>query len=525
MNRDLHTHIAILGAGFSGLGVAVALKRAGIHDFVIIEQTGDVGGTWRDNTYPGVAVDITSFNYSFSWEQNPHWSRTYAPGRELKAYADHLVEKYGLREHLVFDTKVVEARFDEDIHRWHYSIADGREGSCRYAFSALGGLTQPKEPNIAGLADFAGKTMHTARWDNDYDLTGKRVAVIGTGASAVQLVPAIADRAQHLEVFQRTPIWVIPKLDAPIPRPVRALFSALPPTQGSVRLATGALTEVVMVLGATYERQFPWLRRGIEQVCLAHLKRQVPDPALRARLTPHYDFMCKRPTFSNHYLRSFTRPDVDLVTTPIERVTEHGIRTTDGVLHEIDTLVLATGFKVFELGNTPPFPVYGTDGIELGKFWHDNRYQSYEGVTMPGFPNLFMILAPYALTGASYFSMIEASTTHALRLLQETDRRGASYVEIRAQPHREFFADILRRQQNTVFLAANCTGSNSYYFDHHGDAPMLRPATGTEMWWRARNFPLDHYSFRSFDRPGIELHRPGRRHATVSMASLLGGLA
>lgn len=509
MSRDLHAHIGIIGAGFSGLGVAVKLKEAGYHDFVIAEQADDVGGTWRDNTYPGVAVDITSFNYSFSWEQNPHWTRFYAPGGELAAYADHIVEKYGLRDHIVFGTRIAEARFDEGVHRWRFTTADGREGRWRFAFSAVGGLTQPKHPNIVGLNEFRGKTMHTARWDDNHDLTGERVAVIGTGASAVQLVPAIADRVAHLSVFQRTPIWVIPKLDAPIAPSVRGVFAHLPGAQRSVRLATGALTEAVMVLGSTYERQFPWLRRGIEQVCRAHLRRQVPDPDLRARLTPHYDFMCKRPTFSNHYLRTFTRPDVDLVTTGIERITGTGVRTVDGVQHEVDTLVLATGFKVFELGNTPPFPTYGTGGLELGRFWHDNRYQSYEGVTVPRFPNLFMILAPYSLTGASYFAMIEASTAHALRLLREADRRGASSIEIREEPHREFFAEILRRQENTVFMAANCAGSNSYYFDHHGDAPMLRPATGPEMWWRARNFPLEHYRFESLDQVG-DLDRSGR---------------
>ncbi|WP_040815883.1 flavin-containing monooxygenase [Nocardia concava] len=497
MSRDLETHVLVVGAGFSGLGVGIQLRRHGYDDFLIVEQTGDVGGTWRDNTYPGVAVDITSFNYSFSWEQNPHWSRVYAPGTELKAYADHLVTKYELKRHLEFHTRLTEARFDEDTHLWRFTTADGRTGSTRYLITAVGGLTQPKTPAIEGLDTFAGKTMHTARWDHDYDLTGKRVAVIGTGATSVQVVPAIADRVAHLEVFQRTPIWVVPKIDMPIPAPLRRLFARLPQSQSAVRLTTGAVTELVMVVSATYERQFPALRRGIERLCRAHLRMQVPDPVLRAKLTPAYDFWCKRPTFSNHYLRSFTRPDVDLVTEGIECVTESGVRTRDGVLHEIDALILATGFKVFERGNTPPFPVYGTDGVELGRFWHEQRYQSYEGVSVPRFPNLFAILAPYSLTGASYFAMIEASTTHLLRVLKEADRRGATYAEVRAEPHEEFFADILRRQRNTVFMAANCAASNSYYFDHHGDAPMLRPATGPEMWWRARHFPLDHYRFRT----------------------------
>ncbi|WP_203217388.1 flavin-containing monooxygenase [Nocardia arthritidis] len=492
----IDTPILVVGAGFSGLGVGVKLAEAGYH-FRIAERTDDIGGTWRDNTYPGVAVDITSFNYSFSWAPNPRWSRVYAPGGELKAYADRLASEYGLRDRIVFGAEITELRFDEQAHRWRFRIADGRVGRARFVITAVGGLTQPKPPDIPELATFAGKTMHTARWDHDYDLTGRRVGVIGTGATAVQLVPAIADRVAHLEVFQRTPIWVVPKFDAPIPIPLRQLFERLPATQSTVRLTTGALTEMVMVVGATYERQFPLLRKTIEALCRMHLHVQVPDPALRRRLTPAYDFLCKRPTFSNQYLRAFTRPDVDLVTEPIERIVEHGIRTRDGMLHPIDTLILATGFKVFELGNTPPFPIYGTGGVELGRFWHEHRYQAYEGVTVPRFPNLFAILAPYSLTGPSYFAMIEASTAHILRLLREADRRSATYVEIRQGPHDAYFADILRRQRNTVFLAANCAAANSYYFDRHGDAPMLRPASGPEMWWRARHFPLKHYRFRT----------------------------
>ncbi|MEV6773723.1 NAD(P)/FAD-dependent oxidoreductase [Nocardia sp. NPDC051030] len=524
MSRELNAHIIIVGAGFSGLGVGVQLQQAGYNDFLIIEQTGDVGGTWRDNTYPGVGVDITSFNYSFSWEQNPHWSRVYAPGNELKAYADHLVTKYELKDRIEFHTKITGAHFDEEAHLWRFTTEDGRTGTARYVISAVGGLTQPKPPNIPGLESFAGKTMHTARWDHDHDLTGKRVAVIGTGATSVQLVPAIADRVAHLEVFQRTPIWVVPKLDAPIPTSIRRVFERLPASQSTVRLTTGVITEIVMGLGSTYERQFPALRKGIERLCKAHLRLQVPDPVLREQLTPRYDFLCKRPTFSNHYLRSFMRPDVDLVTEGIERITERGILTRDGQLHEIDTLILATGFKVFELGNTPPFPVHGSDAIELGQFWHDKRYQSYEGLTVPKFPNMFAILAPYSLIGPSYFSMIEASTTQLLRLLREADKRGASYIEVREEPHREYFEDILRRQENTVFKAANCTSSNSYYFDHHGDAPMLRPATGVEVWWRSRHFPLEDYRFRAVGHGETDLPArggvSGAARALVAMAGL-----
>jgi cation diffusion facilitator CzcD-associated flavoprotein CzcO len=230
-------------------------------------------------------------------------------------------------------------------------------------------------------------------------------------------------------------------------------------------------------------------------MCRRHLEAQVSDATLRAKLTPNYGFGCKRPSFSSEYYPTLCRDNVELVTDPIDAVTPTGIVARDGGLREIDTLILATGFRVFEKGNTPPYEIYGRGGVELGSYWHEQRYQAYEGATVPGFPNLFLVLGPYATTGSSWFSMVEAQTSHAVRCLREAKRRRAPTVEIKRAPHDAFFRSVLRRQHNTVLYNNNCSSSNSYYFDHHGDAPFMRPSSGLELWWRSRHFDLDHYRF------------------------------
>jgi cation diffusion facilitator CzcD-associated flavoprotein CzcO len=488
--------VAIIGAGFSGIGAGIKLKSAGIEDFVILEQADDIGGTWRDNTYPGIAVDIPSFSYQYSFELNPNWSRIFAPGAEVKAYADHCVDKYGLREHIRLGTRVTKEVFDERNHLWRLHV--GRKViKARFVMAALGGLTQPKDPDIPGLEDFAGKRMHTARWDHRHDLSGERVGMIGTGATAVQLVPEVAGTASRLSVFQRTPIWVLPKPDFPMPGPVRSVFGRLPLVQDSLRLSASAAVEAGMVVGVIYNRQFPQITRGIERAGRWWIRRQVKDPDLRQALTPRYGFGCKRPSMSNDYFRSFERDDTELVTAPIERITPAGIRTEDGVERELDTLILATGYLTSEPGNAPPMPVIGRDGRDLGKFWQEERFQAYEGISTPKFPNAFAIFGPYAFTGSSWMFMVENQVHHAVRVIKEARKRGATMAEVRQEPHDEFFEHVLKRQQNTIFFNNNCGTANSYYFDSHGDAPFLRPSTALEAWWRSRHFDLDDYSFEA----------------------------
>ncbi|MEV0360409.1 NAD(P)/FAD-dependent oxidoreductase [Nocardia sp. NPDC050697] len=486
--------IIVVGAGFSGIGAGIQLRRAGFDDFLIVDEADGVGGTWHWNTYPGVAVDIPSFSYQFSFEQRDGWSRVYAPGRELKAYAESCVDKYELRRHLRFGTTIERAEFDEAAHRWRLRTGDGAELTARFLVGATGALTRPKPPEIPGIAEFAGITMHTARWDHDQELRGKRVAIIGTGASAVQIIPAIAPEVEQLTVFQRTPIWCLPRPDAPLPGPLR-LALKLPGGKLLTRLASQTYVELTFPVAAHYYATLP-TAAAAERIGHAHLRRSVRDPALRAKLTPRYALGCKRPSFSNDYLSTFNRANVALETDPIAAVTPTGVRTAAGVEHEVDVLILATGFRVMESGSMPTFDLRGVGGRDLEQWWDENRLQAYEGVSIPGFPNFFCVIGPYGYNGASYFTLIENQTKHILRCLEHARKRGATRVEITEAANDRYFREMLSRRDGQVFWQDSCATANSYYFDKHGDVP-LRPSTTLEAAWRAGHFDLGDYRFEA----------------------------
>lgn len=491
----LDTEALIVGSGFSGIGAGIKLKEAGI-PFIVLEKAADLGGTWRDNTYPGIAVDITSFTYSFSYEQLPDWSRVFAPGAELKKYANHCAEKYGVRPHMRFNCEVETSSFDLHTHTWITTLKSGEVLKSRYLIIATGGLTIPKFPDIQGISSFTGKKIHTARWDHTFDLRGKRLGIIGTGATSVQLVPALAPIVRELHVYQRTPIWILPKPDAEIAKGVKLALKYIPGLQWLLRGITNSITEAVMVLGVINYKKYPQITKFFENICLEHLAKQVVDPAIRQKLTPTYGFGCKRPSFHNEYLKSFNRENVELVTEGIDHITENSIVSKDGKNREIDVLITATGFKTFEKGNTPPFPVNGLQGKELGTFFDEERYQAYEGISVPNFPNLFIMLGPYAATGASWFQMVENQSHHLVRVIKEAHKRGATYAEPRQAAHDRYHADIMQRMAGTVFFNNNCASANSYYFDRHGDAPFMRPMTYAEVWWHSHFFDLDDYEFR-----------------------------
>ena len=496
--------VIVIGAGFSGLGAAIALRAAGRRDFVIVERASAVGGVWRDNTYPGVAVDVPAVMYSYSYEQTSKWSRVYAEGHELLDYAEHCVRKYDLARHLMLDSAVVEARYDEGCDLWSVRLAGGGCLTSRYLILATGGYANPRLPAIPGINRFRGEAVHTADWRHDLDLDGKRVGVIGTGSSAAQLVPTLADRAERLIVFQRTPPWVLPKLlDVEVRPGLRWVFDRVPLVHRAARLAAQAVFEVGMVLVIIYKRRLPFLAWLFTMLCRAHLRFHIRDSALRAAVTPRYAFGCKRPVLSNDYLSTLARDDVDLVAEPVTEVMADGVRTRSGAVHKLDVLVMATGFRVLELGNTPPFPVHGLDGIELGRFWHDHRYQAYEGSSVPCMPNLWMILGPYAFSGSSWFGMVEYQSRHALRCMEEADRRGATRVTVRQEAHDSYFDQVQRRQRNSLFFNSDCQDARSDLFDVHGDVPILRPAPTLEAAWRAGHFSLEDYEFST--RPDQDL--------------------
>ncbi len=396
MSRRPDHEIAIVGAGFSGIGAAIKLDQAGFGDSVLLEAGDGVGGAWHWNTYPGICVDIPSPSYQFSFEQRDDWSRTYAPGAELKEYAESCVDRYGLRSRIRLNSKVDGAAFDEESSLWELSIAGGPTLTARYVVGATGVFAQPKPPDVSGLDAFDGKVMHTARWDHSHDLGGRRVAIIGTGASAVQVIPSIAPEVRRLTVFQRTPIWCLPKPDKPREQ---WRLDGFPGAGRIRRLASQAFVELTFPLPAHFDGVIPLAKIG-ERAGRKFLREQVRDPELRDKLTPRYTLGCKRPGFDNDYLRTFNRDNVDLITEPIEEITPGAIRTADGSEHEADTLILATGFKVFDHGNMPPYPVLGRDARQpRGAGGTRTATRPTRASACPGSPTCSRSSAPTPTTG------------------------------------------------------------------------------------------------------------------------------
>ncbi|MBD0322145.1 MAG: NAD(P)/FAD-dependent oxidoreductase, partial [Aldersonia sp.] len=401
---------------------------------------------------------------------------------------------YDLRRHMRFRTNVQGARWDEDARLWVLSVADGEPVTARFLITATGFLSQPQTPDIPGIDEFAGTIMHTAAWDDTVDPTGRRVALIGTGATAVQLVPEVARKAAELTVFQRTPIWVVPKIDGPIPRVVQRLFARVPLTQRAARAVTTSVLELLMVIGVLHFRQAKLGNKFAALLGRALLRAQVHDRELRRKLTPDYDFGCKRPTFSNDYFRTFNRPNVHLETARIARFEPEAIVTEDGRRAEIDTLILATGFNLWDI-NFPAIEVIGREGRNLGKWWRDNRFQAYEGVAVPCFPNFLTLASPYSYSGLSYFTTIESQMRHMHRLFGELRRRNATTFEVRESANAEFLDRMTDRLADSVFYLGNCQTSRSYYFNQHGEAAILRPTSTVNAFREAGSFPLDDYQY------------------------------
>ncbi|MFC7446701.1 flavin-containing monooxygenase [Rhodococcus daqingensis] len=497
MDQNVHHDAVIVGAGFGGMGAAIQLKRMGLTDIAILEREDALGGTWHVNRYPGLAVDIPSVSYSYSFEPNPYWSRLFAPGAELERYAGHVADKYDLRRHMRFGAVVEGARWDEDAQRWVVSVEGGEQITARYLLTATGFLSQPHLPDIPGIESFEGKVVHTTAWDDSYDLTGRRAAIIGTGATAVQLIPEVARRVAELTVYQRTPIYVVPKVDVPIPGPVQKLFARIPLAQRAARAVSGSVLELLMVSAVLHFKQAKFLNKAAAAAARAHLRAQVGDAELRRKLTPDYDFGCKRPTFSNSYYRTFTRPHVRLETGTIERIEPNAIVTADGSRTEIDTLILATGFNLWDV-NFPAIEVIGREGRNLGKWWRDNRFQAYEGVSVPRFPNFLSLASPYSYSGLSYFTTIESQMAHMDRLFGELRRRGADVFEVTEQANAEFLDRMTAKLGDSVFYGGSCQTAHSYYFNQHGEAAILRPTSTVNAFREAHSFPLDDYEMRSY---------------------------
>ncbi len=465
--------VVIVGAGFAGLGMAISLKRAGRDDFIILEKADEVGGTWRENTYPGCGCDIPSHLYSFSFAPKTDWSRAYAEQPEILAYLKDTAERFDLRRHVRFNTELADARFDEATDRWVVTATDGSTVTGQALVLGVGPLNEPAYPDLPGLASFTGPAFHSFRWNHDVDLTGKRVVVIGTGASAVQLVPRIAPHVAALHVFQRTAPWLLPRPDHPFGPRARRIFHT--PVRHAYRAALYWRNEVAAA-GFTVS---PKLMRLAKAVSRRHLRAQVADPVLRAKLTPSYTIGCKRVLIASDYYPALTRPNVELVTEPIAEVGPEWIVTADGTRRDVDVIIFGTGFQVVD--KLAGLPVTGPGGVTLADTWRDG-VEAYLGMTVAGFPNLFILLGPNTVLGHnSVVFMIEAQLRYVMRCLDRLRRARRLTVDATAQ--RRFNARLQRRMRQTVWLAGGC---RSWYLDADGVNRALWSGSSAGYWLRTR---------------------------------------
>ncbi len=478
-----HVDVAIVGAGFGGLGMAIKLKEAGRTDFVVLERDSDVGGTWWQNTYPGCQCDVPSNLYSFSFALNPAWSRTFALQPEIGAYLRTVADDHGVRPWIRTGTDVHRAAWDEQARRWRIDTSRGSL-TARVLVAGMGGLSEPAIPVIPGAETFAGPAFHTARWRHDVDLAGTRVAVIGTGASAVQVVPRIQPRVRRLTVFQRTSPWIMPHPGRPTRPRERALFRALPPLQ---RLVRGAVYwgRECYVLPFRFHR----LSRIPEAMARKHLDRQVADPVLRERLTPRYEIGCKRILMSDDYLPALQQPNAELVTTAIDRITATGVVTADGVEHAADVIVWGTGFHTTDLSFADW--IHGRDGRALGDVWREHGMRALRGTTVAGFPNLFLLVGPNTFLGhSSMVFMIESQLAYVMDALRALDARGAVACDPRPAAQAAFNERVQRRMRHTVWTNGGCA---SWYLDAHGRNTTLWPGSSWTFRRATRRFDADEY--------------------------------
>jgi cation diffusion facilitator CzcD-associated flavoprotein CzcO len=467
----MDTTVAIIGSGFSGIGLAIRLRQEGVEDFVVLERNEGVGGTWWANTYPGCACDVPSHLYSFSFAPNPAWTRTYSRQPEIRAYLRRVVDEFGVSPHIRLSCEVTSARWDEDAARWQLETSQGPV-RAQVLVSGAGPLVDPKIPDFPGLERFEGPAFHSARWDHSVALRGKRVAAIGTGASAIQFVPSIAPDVERLHVFQRTPPWVLPHSSRPITRFERRLYRRLPPAQRLVRGGIYAGREL-LVLGFV---KHPRAMRLLERLSRRHMARGLTDPELRAKATPDYTIGCKRILPSNAWYPALSRDNVELVTDAIAEIRERSVVTADGTEREVDAIVFGTGFHVTDMpvGRL----VHGRDGKTLADAWSGSP-SAHLGCAVAGFPNLFILLGPNTGLGHnSMVYMIESQIAYVLGALRELRSRGARTVEVREEAQARSNDDVQRRLQGTVWN----TGCHSWYMDEQGRNPTLWP----DWTWRFR---------------------------------------
>jgi cation diffusion facilitator CzcD-associated flavoprotein CzcO len=480
----VHVHTFVVGAGFAGLCAAVKLQESGEHDFLVAERGTDVGGTWRDNTYPGAACDVPSQLYSFSFAPNADWSRSFSPQREIQAYIRRVADRSGVLDRFRFETTLEEARWDDAEQVWHVRTSRGNL-TADVVVSAAGALSDPKLPDIDGIDSFGGEVFHSSQWRHDHDLTGKRVAVIGTGASAVQIVPEIAERVAHLDVYQRTAPHVIPRRDRAYTGLEKLAFRHVPGVQKAYRTAIYWGRETLVPA-------FVWDSRiaaPAKKAATMNIRKGISDPELRARVTPDFELGCKRVLISNDWYPALDRDDVDLVTERIEKVTPRGIVTQDGTEREIDVLIVATGFLATDLPIAKH--IHGRGGVSLAEHFTRHGMLAYKGATVHGFPNLFFVVGPNTGLGhSSMVFMIEAQVAYLVDGLRRMREAGIVAVEPTQQAQDAWNDDLQRRMRRTVWSTGGCA---SWYLDSQGRNVTLWPRTTYKFRRLTARFDSENY--------------------------------
>jgi len=475
--------VLIVGAGFAGLGTAIRLQQAGIKDIVILERAGEVGGTWRDNNYPGAACDIPSNLYSYSFDQNPDWSRSFSGSEEILDYIKAMVKRFDLEKYIRFNQNVSDLAFDEDQGIWNATTDQGDVFSGRAAVMAQGPLSNASFPDISGIEKYQGHKVHSAAWDHDYDFRGKKVGVIGTGASAIQIIPELVKDASKLTVFQRTPAWVVPRPDFDTPDWQKALFRKVPASQSALRKGL-YLAHESMALAVIWNSP---MTRLAERLGRWHLKRQVKDRWLRRQLTPDYRIGCKRILVSNDYYPALQQPNCKLITWPITRMSENGILTAEGIEHQFDCIVFATGFDVGHSGT--PFPVRGAGGRKLDEEWKRGA-QAYKSINVAGYPNLFLTFGPNSGPGHnSALVYMESQIDYIVKGVKTILDKNLKALSVRGKAQDEYNSRIHKRLAKTNWNS----GCKSWYLTEDGVNATMYPGFAIQYARQMASLELKDY--------------------------------
>ena len=482
-----HHEVAVIGAGISGIAAAIRLREAGVEDVVVLEKADTYGGTWRANTYPGCACDVPSNLYSFSFAPNSDWSRVYGNQPEILAYIDGVARDHGLEEITRFGVEVLGASWDAPGSLWRLDTSDG-EISARFVVAAAGPWNEPKIPDLPGLTDFPGEVWHSARWNHDVDLDGKRVAVIGTGASAVQFVPQIQKQVSALHLFQRTAHWVLPKVDHPVPDAEKWVKRHVPFFEKALGAVEYAAMETV---GLAFHHPEP-LMHGLQKIGQAYLRAAVRDKELRAKLTPDYLLGCKRILFSNNYLQSLTRPNVEVHATGVERVEGTSVFGSDGSTAEVDAIILGTGFHILDMPVADL--IRGADGRTLAEHWAGSP-EAYQGTSVAGFPNAFVVLGPSLGTGhGSAFAVAESQVAMITDAVTTARSRGWTRLDVRPQAQAAYVAEVQAALAGTAYSGASC---HSYFIDANGRNSFSWPWSTGELVRRISRFVPTDFEIRT----------------------------